>query len=547
MKALLLAFAAGFACAQSTPQLEVRGTVVEAGVGVGGATVTLYEFGHTPAEATTRKEFATVFTDGRGSFQFHPERTGQYYLEARKYEYVNADLNLHGSGMRDFAGESVELNADHPAREFRLALTRLGELRGRVIDEDGTPMAGLRLIVHPPASTPSAEWANAVADKDGYFSAPRLKPGSYLVRIMPQRAALEVVPQFSADDLKIVDQDLETSEWPGGREERSATPVPVNPGGSVSVGTITVRKALYYRARVSVLPNDCQPGEKWSFAAIQPAIPETPFIPTLDVPCTKEFLVRNLSPGSYLFALTSGRKTETNKWAHAPVEITRENIDVALTMFPGMDIDGRVTMVDGTPLPPAVNMRITVMPDMLGFADFLLFGTRPAISPDSRGRFVVKGLQGSRQRVIVEAPGGHYYVKEIRHNGLAAIDGLITLAAGAAAQLEIVIDDKSASITGLVTNGDKAASEAVVAAVKWPVPAGDSLLSLLRSASGAADEQGRFRIDGLEPGEYRIMALPRDVVSRLSTESFIPLLNRGEKITVERGSSQSISLKIVEP
>src|SRR6185295_20406247 len=137
MKALCLALGAGLAFAQSTPQLEIRGTVVEAGLGVAGAIVTLYEFGHTPAEATTRKEFATVFTDGRGSFQFHPERTGQYYLEAKKFEYVNANLNLHASGMRDFAGESVELTADHPSREFRLALTRLGELRGRVIDENG--------------------------------------------------------------------------------------------------------------------------------------------------------------------------------------------------------------------------------------------------------------------------------------------------------------------------------------------------------------------------------------------------------------------------
>jgi len=544
MKALLLLCGAGLACAQ--PQLEIRGTVVEAGLGVAGATVTLYEFGHTPAEATTRKEFATVFTDGRGSFQFHPERSGQYYLEARKYEYVNANLNLHASGMRDFAGESVELSADHPAREFQLALTRLGELRGRVIDENGTPMAGLRLIVHPPASTPSPEWANTVADKDGYFTASKLKPGSYLVRIMPQRAALQVVLQFSADDLKIVDQDLETSEWPGGGEERSATPVPVNPGGSVSVGTITVRKAQYYRARVSVLPNDCQPGEKWSFAAIQPAVPKTPFIPTLDVPCTKEFLVRNLSPGSYLFALTSGRNTETNKWAHAPVEIARENADVVLTMFPGMDIDGRVTTADGAPPPSSVKMRIAVTPDIQGFADFLLFGTRPT-TPDARGLFQVKGLQGDRHRVTVDGPGGNYYVKEIRHNGLAAIDGLIALAPGAPGQLEIVIDDKSASITGLVTNGDKAASEAVVAVVKWPVPAGESLLSLLRSVRGAADDQGRFRIDGLQPGEYRIVALPRDVAARLSPESFIPLLNRGEKVTVERGSSQSISLKIVQP
>jgi len=546
MKALLLALGAGLAWAQSTPQLEVRGTVVEAGVGVGGATVTLYQFGTEPALATTRSVFATAVTDPRGTFRLQPTRLGQYYLEVKKEDYFNANFEEHGAGSRDAAGDSVNLTLERPSQEFRFSMTRLGELRGRVIDENGTPMAGLRLIVHPPASTPSPEWADAVADKDGYFAAPKLKPGTYLVRIMPQRAPLEIVPRFSATDLKIVDQDLETSEWPGGGEERSATPVPVNPGGSVSVGTITVRKALYYRAHVSVLPGDCQPGEKWSFAAIQPAGPETPYIPTLDVPCTKEFLVRNLGPGSYLFALTSGRNAETNRWAHAPVEITRENVGVALTMSAGMDIDGRVTTADGTPLPPAVKMGIEVMPDIQGFTDFLLFGTRP-VTPDARGRFVIKGLQGDRHRVTVEGPGGNYYVKEIRHNGLAAIDGLIRLAPGAPAQLEIVIDDESASVTGLVTDGGKAASEAVIAAVKWPVPAGDNLLSLLRSARGAADDQGRFRIDGLQPGEYRVLALPRDAVKRLNPESFISLLSRGEKITVERGSSQSISIKIVQP
>jgi len=187
-----------------------------------------------------------------------------------------------------------------------------------------------------------------------------------------------------------------------------------------------------------------------------------------------------------------------------------------------------------------------VMPDIRGFADFVLFGGRPA-TPDARGGFVIKGLQGDRHRVTVDGPGGNYYVKEIRANGLAAIDGLITLAPGAPAQLEIVIDDKSASITGLVTDGGKAAGEAVVAVVKWPVPAGDNLLSLLRSVRGGADDQGRFRIDGLQPGEYRILALPRDAMNRLSPESFVSLLNRGEKVTVERGSSQSVSLKIVQP
>jgi len=43
-------------------------------------TVTLYEFGHTPAEATTRTVFAVTFTDATGKFTFHPTRAGEYYV-----------------------------------------------------------------------------------------------------------------------------------------------------------------------------------------------------------------------------------------------------------------------------------------------------------------------------------------------------------------------------------------------------------------------------------------------------------------------------------
>ena len=53
---------------------------------------------------------------------------------------------------------------------------RLGELRGRVIDEDGKPLANLRVGIRPATSTP------VITDQDGYFTATKLRPGDYLVR-----------------------------------------------------------------------------------------------------------------------------------------------------------------------------------------------------------------------------------------------------------------------------------------------------------------------------------------------------------------------------
>src|SRR6185503_12408914 len=128
---------------------------------------------------------ATTTTDARGAFRFQPARQGEYYLEVKREGYVNAAFEQHGSGSREAAGDSVRLDRDHPSREFRFSLTRLGELRGRVIDESGEPMKGLRVVAHPQDSSPSVGWEEATTDTDGFFVAAKLRPGDYLIRIQP--------------------------------------------------------------------------------------------------------------------------------------------------------------------------------------------------------------------------------------------------------------------------------------------------------------------------------------------------------------------------
>ena len=53
-----------------------------------------------------------------------------------------------------------------------------------------------------------------------------------------------------------------------------------------------------------------------------------------------------------------------------------------------------------------------------------------------------------------------YYLKEIRYNQVPLINGTFTPVD--AAQLEIVVDDKVASLSGVVMGGDKPAGHAMV-------------------------------------------------------------------------------------
>ena len=104
-----------------------------------------------------------------------------------------------------------------------------------------------------------------------------------------------------------------------------------------------------------------------------------------------------------------------------------------------------------------------------------------------------------------------------------------------------MLDDQPATITGTVRDGDKPVSKPFVLVVKWPFTEGDPLLS---SEHPAGDDQGRFQISGLAPGEYRVIALTKNIVN---TQISDQLLSRGEKVTLERGSLKDISLKRIDP
>jgi hypothetical protein len=513
---LCVAFATGLAFAQGAAQFEIRGTVVEGALGIGGVTVTLYEFGHTPAEATTRTVFATTFTDSQGAFVLHPLRAGNYYVEVNKQGYFADSYNGATADPVDSTGDALSIDADRPLQERKFSLMRLGELRGRVVDEDGNPVGNTRVGIHPGRFNP------VVTDEDGYFIAANLRPGDYSVSVMPRSP--QIRPQFSEEDLKLVDEDLQVSNWP-------SVPVPVRSGASVSLGNIPLRKTAYYRAHLTVQVSDCTEGEEWMFSTTIGG-----FGPS--VPCGKEFMVQNLAPGSYSFTLATSGRTGERRWGSADAEVKDRNIPVVIAMSGGTDISARLLPAKGVTLPPG-NITIAVSQVPRTF----LGNQTTAKQPD--GQFIIRALPAVHHQLSVNGLTKDFYVKEIPYNGLILSDGIFTPIPGAQGQLDILIDDHAGTIRGSLDGYDKAAARVMVVAVKWPLPAEiPSTQALLNTAAGtAADDQGRFQIGGLVPGEYRVLATTAGDLSMVQPDT----VSRAEKVIVERGGSQTISVKIVEP
>lgn len=260
------------------------------------------------------------------------------------------------------------------------------------------------------------------------------------------------------------------------------------------------------------------------------------------VPCGKDFLVKNLAPGTSTFTLsTAGRPGEIRRWASAPVEVSDRNIEITMTMSAGADISGRIVTADGTPLPPS--SRIGIATRSVGGR----MAASEGATQDPNGKFLVRGVTAVQQQVMVMGLANNFYVKEIRYNGQIVADGIFTPIPGAPGQLDIVIDDQAATISGTVAGVDRPGARIRVQVLKSP-PEGVSLATLLGgNASAWVDDQGQFQIGGLAPGEYRVFALTDALMIRLMPEALLQFLSSAEKVTLERGGSQSVSLKIVEP
>jgi hypothetical protein len=101
---LVLAAFSGLLSAQAADSLEIRGTVLEIGsdgaasLPVAGTEVGLVEFVH-DGPNVNRSPYATAYTDSQGAYQFHPERTGNYYVEVKKDGYRYSSASVYGASV----------------------------------------------------------------------------------------------------------------------------------------------------------------------------------------------------------------------------------------------------------------------------------------------------------------------------------------------------------------------------------------------------------------------------------------------------------------
>ncbi len=109
--------------------------------------------------------------------------------------------------------------------------------------------------------------------------------------------------------------------------------------------------------------------------------------------------------------------------------------------------------------------------------------------------------------------------------------------------LEVVLDDKPAAISGVVGESDHRAANAAVVAFKCPI----TDAAYRKPSRAVTNNEGRFQIGGLAPGTYRLFAVERAMVSDLDNFYVLDRILKGAKeVTLDVNGFQDVTLELAD-
>lgn len=473
----------------------------------------------------------TVATNASGEFQLHVQEPGAYSLQ------------FQGNDQYRPAFVIAELAAGDRSKNVRVLLERLGKVAGRVLDEStGAP------VQNAPVTIMQVRWIKGRMvtdeqpinpDAEGRFQGSGDRAWPWVVAIMPRFVAPSsdsehVMTKFTKEDVDAVDEDYEESYWPGGvRALGEALPAPYISDQTTDIGNIRVRKMKYRRALVHFpMTEGCFADQPFRAKFMQPRDELRDF----NLYCGHDQLLRGLIPGmQYRFEITPLNQLGPDAWRTGILEfvVGDKNPELRVTLNRGVDLEGRLIFADGL-TPPRSPVQFTLRHGDLWQERRL----------DKEGRFKFTNVPLGEQEFQV-VTGGSFYAQHVRINGVETQGLIHKFEWTGQGTLEVVIDDQPGVIAGSVTDGSRAVGLAVVTAVPWPVPAGKSIFDVRYDF--AASVAGTYRIGALPPGSYRVVAVRGESKERLEEPGVLEqLLSRGEKVTLGRGSTATLDVRVVE-
>ena len=491
-------------------QGSVAGTVVNSVTGdpVSGATVELLIAG--------RKEpAARTITGVSGAFRFSELAAGEYAPTFDADHYFASH------------GERFQVTAAPQAVRLDGELEPITTLRGRVLDADGKPLAGVRLELF--TRTGRQGITSFVSDKDGNYRSRELEPGAYFLLARPDHG-LSHGPDSKQAPAEPKDKKLwAPTFYPNVTDATLADPIQAT-GGELNGYDIRLRSVPAFRIRGTVrdsrgnpaagVPVTLRNADLWYLESFSRPDAEAVSGPG------GVFEFSEIGPGNWrIFAEAKAGSEGPRGFAVSTVSRHDED-DVQIRMAEPFRLDGAIELA-GAAEPGKISTVV------LSPVDGPRRNQADASVKDKA--FQLDRVYPGRYRVRPPQVAG-YYLDRVRLGEQDVTGQVVDLAAGAA-PLRLIYRSDSGSASGSVEDG--AGATVVLFSKEQSYLAEDFLITTRCSVDG------KFAADRVRPGEYAAMAFRRVERDLLLEPSFVQRITRGAvSVRVEPGRTASVELRV---
>lgn len=515
---------------------KVEGRVVHAVTGepLRRVTVTLQKM-------SVSSESLVSTSDQEGRFVFENVEPGRYQLTAERAGFLR---QAYGSRSLPYAGAPITLPAGEHLRNLEFKLLPQAVISGRVVDDEGEPAPQVQVTVLRAGGgrAQAGILGSAITNDVGEFRIAGLAPGRYRLRAAPMSFRRFFAEAVRPGDPKAPEEGFRPTYYPGATDPAGAATIEVGAGQEVPGVTILLQKGPLYRIEGKVIGLTGERSVNQLRVALMPRRDEEMLGmmggPGASVQADGSFLVTHVAPGSYYVTVTTfpGRIQALGR---VPVEVRGSSLkDVIVPLGRSVTLSGTVR-VEGRQKAELGTMRVGLMP-----LEGLVFNNFLSAEVKADGTFQIEGVLPDRYVVNFSSSQEDVYLKSVRIGGQEAPDRELELShAEGNVQIEIVLSPRAATLEGTVMEGDKPAPGMFV--VLTPEPFREGRQYLARGAT--SDQNGRFQLRSLGPGEYRLYAFedPEPAYAR-SPEVLKPFAQQAVKVTLKEGERQAVQVRVLK-
>jgi len=507
-------------------------------------------------QAQQQPQTFTATTDDQGKFLISDIDPGSYRVIAARNGFARQE---YGQRSLNRPGTLIDIREGQQVRDISFRLIPAGTISGRVMDTNGEPLPGITVqalrSTYDSTGKRAMQPASSARTNDlGEYRLYWINPGRYFVSANPARSALETITASASQAAnmaqnpaqaqqaaqaaslfgptgtpnEVVDNGFGLTYYPNSPEVSRAVALELQPGAEQRAIDFTLVRSQRVRltgrvidtttgrppqnAAVSVSPRDSS-----SSSPLDALIGMDPTQGNRYNPATGEFVVQNVATGSYWLQVLTQRQAQTPaaptpaealavlssiNSARIPVDVLGSDIDnLTLNVSPGASVNGRVRVEGLQPSNAGDLQRLGIsLQSTSGGASILAMLQGGAIRPAEDGTFSIPRITSGEYKLSVTGLAPTFYMKDARFGQSDALN-TFTISEPINGTLEIVVRMNPGQVSGTVVDATLKPVSGVQAVL---VPEARNRQDLYRTAM--TDQEGRFTIRGITPGEYRIFA-----------------------------------------